>query len=210
MKNFVKNNPVMRKLNEIENSWKDLQELKEKTKKTPIKLAIGSSWITDAGWISTDAKYLDLLIPKHWKRLFKKNSIDAMMAEHVWEHLTLSEGVAAAKQCFEYLKPGGYLRVAVPDGFHPDSKYIEHVKVNGIGPGAEDHKVLYNYETFSNVFQQAGFRVVCLEYFDAEGEFHFVYWDPNDGLIRRSKNFDRRNTNGELNYTSLIIDCYKD
>ena len=133
-----------------------------------------------------------------------------MLAEHVWEHLTLHEGLTAAKQCFEYLKPGGYLRVAVPDGFHPDQKYIEGVKVDGTGPGADDHKVLYTYKTLKELFSSAGFRVELLEYFDAEGEFHFVNWDTRSGTIRRSLRFDKRNANGELKYTSIILDAHKD
>ena len=54
---------------------------------------------------------------------FNEGSIDAILAEHVWEHLAEEEGLAAAKCCYRYLRPGGYLRVAVPDGFHPDANF---------------------------------------------------------------------------------------
>lgn len=37
------------------------------------------------------------------------------LAEHVWEHMTYEEGCQAAKNCYDYLADGGYLRVAVPD-----------------------------------------------------------------------------------------------
>jgi len=174
-----------------------------------LRIVIGSSGIYDKGWIGTDIEYLNLLKPHDWKRFFLPNSIDAILAEHVWEHLTTDEGFAAAQQCFTYLKPGGYLRVAVPDGFHPNPNYIQYVKVGGCGAGAHDHKVLYDCTSLTALFEKAGFRVKLLEYFDRDGNFHFVEWDPNDGTIRRSKRFDPRNHGEELNYTSLILDAYK-
>jgi predicted SAM-dependent methyltransferase len=54
-----------------------------------------------------------------WKFFFQESSLDAILAEHVWEHLSLNEASIAAKNCFKYLKHGGYVRVAVPDGYHP-------------------------------------------------------------------------------------------
>lgn len=84
-----------------------------------LRLVIGAAGKCDPGWIVTERECLNLLKPEHWRTYFQKSSIDAPLAEHVWEHLDLDEGLAAAKLCFEYLKPGGYLRVAVPDGFHP-------------------------------------------------------------------------------------------
>lgn len=196
------------------NRWKRIiigpRRLREYAKRRPLKLVIGASGLFDAGWVGSDIEYLNLLNPSDWSRFFEKASIDAMLAEHVWEHLTPQEGQQGAKCCFEYLRQGGYLRVAVPDGFHPDQAYIDKVKPGGTGAGAFDHKVLYNHRSFSELFEAVGFRAVPLEYFDAQGEFHFVEWHPDDGKIRRSKRFDARNQNGQLNYTSLILDVYKD
>ena len=152
---------------------------------------------------------MNLLNPNHWTRYFEKNSIDAIFAEHVWEHLTVGDGRRAAEHCFTYLKSGGYLRVAVPDGFHPDNDYIQLVKPGGTGDGADDHKVLYNHVTFAEIFYKAGFDVHLLEYFDAEGRFHCVDWQPEDGKVNRSLRFDKRNEDGSPNYTSLILDAYK-
>lgn len=180
-----------------------------RVKKSPLKLVIGASGIYDAGWIPSDIQYLNLLNPHHWTAFFREGSVDAMLAEHVWEHLTVEEGRAAADICFKYLKPEGYLRVAVPDGYHADERYIEHVKPGGTGAGADDHKVLYNYTSFSDVFEQAGFEVHLLEYFDKDRRFHYSDWDPEHGTIIRSRRLDERNRDGKLNYTSLILDAYK-
>lgn len=100
--------------------------------------------------------------------------------------------------------------MAVPDGLHPDPDYIEQVRVGGSGSGADDHKVLYTHETFSEVFEKAGFRVHLYEYFDRTGEFHLNDWRPEDGMIRRSRTFDRRNADGQPHYTSIVLDAFKD
>ena len=58
-------------------------------------------------------------------------------------------------------------------------------------------------------FEKEGFKVNLLEYFDQEGKFHFLEWDPAEGNIIRSKRFDERNQDGNLRYTSIILDAYK-
>jgi len=177
---------------------------------TRKRIIVGAEGTSAAGWISTEAKLLNLLAPSDWASLYEPESLDAILAEHVWEHLSFKEGLIAAKTCMKFLKSGGCVRVAVPDGLHPNPDYIQWVKVDGKGPGAADHRVLYTYKTLRKVFEDAGFRVVLLEYYDEEGYFHFKNWDPKDGMIRRSRRFDDRNQNGSLNYTSIIMDAFKE
>lgn len=174
-----------------------------------VRIVIGAARHADAGWIATERFMLDLLQPHQWARLFARDSIDALLAEHVWEHLSTDDGRFAAHVCFRYLKPNGYVRVAVPDGLHPDPQYIEWVKVGGIGTSADDHKVLYTYRTLRHVFEQAGFAVELLEYFDEAGTFHYHEWSRDAGTIRRSCRFDSRNQAGDLRYTSLLLDARK-
>ncbi|MDP2641179.1 MAG: hypothetical protein Q8P39_01390, partial [Candidatus Yanofskybacteria bacterium] len=90
----------------------------------------------------------------------------------------------------------------------------EQVKAGGLDsylftPDA-GHKVLYTYKTLAQVFQKAGFRVDLLEYFDEQGTFHFKEWHPGEGMIFRSSKFDRRNKGEKLNYTSIILDAWKE
>ncbi len=173
------------------------------------RIVVGSSGIVAPGWVQTDIEYLNLLRPADWHRFFAPNSLSAILAEHVWEHLTPAEGAIAADFCFDYLQPGGRLRLAVPDGFNPDPAYREWVRPGGSGPGAVDHHVLYTHESLGRLLSAAGFRVELLEYFDAAGKFHFTDWDPADGMIHRSRRFDERNRDGRLGYTSLIVDAHK-
>jgi predicted SAM-dependent methyltransferase len=161
------------------------------------------------GWVSTDRQVLDLLRWESWERYFEPGSLDAILAEHVWEHLSADAALESAATCYRYLKPGGYLRIAVPDGYHPDSSYIEEVRPGGVGPGADDHKILYSYTSLLDLFTRVGFHVRLYEYFDEGGVFHFVDWDSADGMVQRSMRFDDRNSAGKLTYTSIVLDAIK-
>ena len=175
----------------------------------PLKLQVGSSGLKQNGWISSEQGFLNLLHPSDWLQYFNYDSLDSVLAEHVWEHLAETEATTAAKTVFKFLKPGGHLRIAVPDGFHPDKNYIDAVKPGGSGSGAFDHKILYTYRSLANVFVQCGYSVDILECFDENRVFLTKAWQTSDGFVHRSKNHDTRNTKGSLNYTSIIIDAIK-
>lgn len=187
---------------------KKFKELLLKNNKS-LKIVIGSGQRFTDGWVPTEQHFLDLLKVNTWLKYFKKNGIDSLLAEHVWEHLTPEQGKKAAETCHTFLKKGGHLRVAVPDGFHPNPEYIDYVKPGGHGAGADDHKVLYNYKSFSTLFSENSFEINLLEYFDENGEFQTKPWDLNDGYVHRSIRYDERNRDGNPNYTSLILDAIK-
>jgi predicted SAM-dependent methyltransferase len=173
------------------------------------RLVVGAAVTHYEGWVSTDQDILNLLNENDWKRYFHPDMLDAILAEHVWEHLTTQQAEIAGRHCLKYLKPGGHLRIAVPDGHHPDAIYIAQVKPGGSGLGADDHKVLYNHLTLSALLKNAGFNVRLLEWFDEQGHFHHENWDAADGFIMRSTRFDQRNKQNPTAYTSLIIDAIK-
>jgi len=179
------------------------------TRAHPRRVILGAGYTAFSGWTLTDIDTLNILKELDWGIYFKKSSIDAMLAEHVWEHMTASDGLQAARLCFKFLKKDGYLRIGVPDGFHPDPAYIECVKPSGTGNGAQDHKVLYTYKTLGALLQEAGFELHFLEYFDETGKFHQSDWNPEMGSVLRSARFDPRNYDGQLKYTSLIVDAIK-
>jgi len=175
-----------------------------------IKLNVGSSGKNpDHTFYATDIDTLNITKEGDWKRLLLFFKADHIMAEHVWEHLSEEDTILANANCFKFLKKKGVLRIAVPDGFHPDTKYIDYVKPGGNGIGADDHKILYNYKSMSEGLKKVGFKVQLLEYWDENGKFHFVDWTDEGGHIRRSKRYDPRNQNDTLNYTSLIVDAVK-
>ncbi len=173
------------------------------------KIVVGAGETKYDGWISLNYERLNLLDRSSFAKYWKENSRTNILAEHVWEHLSISDGYTAALYCFDYLAHGGRLRIAVPDGFHPDKNYINHIKPGGSGIGSDDHKVLYDYITLSKLLTRAGFDTNLLEYWDESGSFNVKSWSAEDGKVMRSIEYDTRNFNGRPNYTSLIIDAIK-
>ncbi len=175
------------------------------------KFNVGSAGINvEKGWYATDIETLDITKEEDWANHLLFLKVDNIVAEHVWEHLNEKDTFLANRNCYKFLKKKGVLRIAVPDGFHPDPEYINYVKPNGSGMGAEDHKILYNYKLMKEKLEKVGFSVNLLEYWDEEGNFHFTDWSIDDGKIMRSKRYDERNSDGNLVYTSLIVDAIKD
>jgi len=175
----------------------------------PIRLVIGASTRRLPSWHHTDQRYLDLLKPADWQRFFQPGTLAGIFAEHVWEHLWPEDALTAARTCHTFLAPGACLRVAVPDGLHPDPAYIAGARPGGTGGGADDHKVLYDYRSLSRVFESVGFRCELLEYYDEAGTFHRTDWNDERGRVTRSARYDERNQDGKLVYTSVILDAVK-
>lgn len=186
-------------------------KLLKRTINSGIKLNIGSANINyDNNWIATDINTLNILNKDDWGKNMLFFKADNIMAEHVWEHLQENEIILANANCYKFLKKGGRLRLAVPDGFFPDKEYIEYVKPGGIGSGADDHKILFNYKIMQKCLEEVGFKVNLLEYWDEYGKFHSQEWDVKDGYIMRSSKHDKRNQGGILKYTSLIVDAIRE
>lgn len=177
-----------------------------------MKVILGAGQTKYSGWISTQENELNVLNEKDWLKKFKPESIGCLLAEHVWEHMTYEEGLEAARNCYKFLKPGGYIRCAVPDKNFNNEWYQSMVQVGGAGPSehpASSHKIVYDYKKFKEVFENAGFEVTLLEYCDENHDFHYTYWNETDGRIGRSYRFDTRNIEDELGMVSIIIDAKK-
>jgi predicted SAM-dependent methyltransferase len=114
-----------------------------------------------------------------------------------------------ARTCFRYLRPGGYLRAAVPYGLHPDPRYIDSMSVDCSGSGADDHKVLYRHDSLASVFAAAGPTIPLYEYFEEPGRFQLHDWDPRDGTIWRSLHQEQRNRDDVPHYSSIVLDATK-
>jgi predicted SAM-dependent methyltransferase len=160
-------------------------------------------------WVCTDIQQLDITKVNSWQAFLGDIKLDNILAEHVWEHLNEEQTIAANQNCYNNLRKGGTLRLAVPDGFHQNKDYIDSVKPLGHGLGSMDHKILYNYQIMKKNLEFVGFKVSLLEYWDENGHFNKVDFDYSKGYIKRCFKNDPRNKNGHLGYTSLIVDAIK-
>ena len=69
-----------------------------------VKVIIGAGKQAWDGWIPTQGDELNLLEESTWSAFFQGGKADALLYEHVFEHLTLEEGKNAAKTIFDYLE----------------------------------------------------------------------------------------------------------
>lgn len=172
----------------------------------PLNVVIGGGATLYEGWIHTDVNVLDVTRPRDWEALFEPDSIDRILSEHVFEHLSEEEGRAAFAQCYRFIRPGGLLRIGVPDGYRRDPDYVAEVS-----PPRDGHKTLYTVDTLAAALEAAGFRAEPLEFFDADDRFHCRAWDEAEGMVARSARFNRDEPfrRGEVCFTSLIVDARK-
>ena len=177
----------------------------------PVRIILGASKTQQEGWVSTEKSDLNLLSIEDWERLCKRGTIDSLLAEMVWVYFDEQEAKLAAKHCFDFLKPGGSLRVCVSDAYFPDQNYVNYVVPGGTDPGSHLYKSCsaMTYISMRALFEDVGFEVDLLEYFDEQGRFHFRNWDPKDGMVRRTRRYDKRNSRDCIGYTALLIDARK-
>ncbi len=176
-----------------------------------LKIIVGAAETYRPGWYSTNEQWLDIREPIDWKRVFQgKRIVTHVVAEHVFGHLTRQESLVALGQIAAHLVDGGRIRIASPDGYHPDEDYQRHVDIGGIGADASDHKQFLNVDSLSNMLSASGFRPFHIEGYDANGNLIENSWSPDDGFVRRSRANRFDNIWGFTDAgTSLIVDGIK-
>lgn len=97
-------------------------------------------------------------------------SLDEVLARHVFEHLSFGEARKALDEIDRKMKPGGILRIDVPDHEETlklfqktgDKFYIRHL----LGPRRTEygyHMMSYTRESLKKIVEQHGFRLVAEE-----------------------------------------------
>lgn len=115
-----------------------------------MRIIVGAGKTKYNGWVSTQENELNLLSIDQWENISKNDDIEAILAEHVWEHLSYEDGIKAAENCYKFLKPGGYVRCAVPDKNFKNEWYQNMVKVGGQGMKHIQHQHIKLYMTIKH------------------------------------------------------------
>ncbi len=179
-----------------------------------VNLILGAALTYQKGWFSTNEDWLDISKAAHWNKLFNsKKRVKRVLAEHVFEHLTIDEMRNSLRLIFANMVNGGSLRIAVPDGNNPNPEYRKNCGIDGIGADASDHKQFLTYELLSREVEQIGFNHTLIEGYLKNKELVSKSFNDNLGRVIRSRNnsvnlykkgWDFCDSN-----TSLIIDCFK-
>lgn len=156
---------------------RELRRAQKLQRQIPLQLHLGSARSLKAGWVNVDmvGHPVDLIWNIEKRLPFKDLIVDAIFHEHLLEHLTLRKGFALMKECYRVLKPGGILRVGVPDAEAYMGSYIGGGKglINLTRPGRPTsllalqevlywygHLVMYDFDTLALLFNAAGFERV--------------------------------------------------
>lgn len=141
-----------------------------------------SKWLPNKEW-SSNVKWMNITrtFP------FADNSVDVVYSSHTIEHLTYEEGKFVFKESIRVLKPGGVIRIIVPDFGEIVQTYLEEQKKD---PALAAQKFLtdtFYFEipipnTFSGLFKF---------YFKRKNNHYFLY--DKAGLQHQLENAGFRN-----------------
>jgi len=160
-----------------------------------LKLNIGCGISGIEGWVNVDNSPSILLsrLPlgrrifrtPDWPRgvrradvrkriLFPDSSVSCIYSSHLFEHFSYEESRAVARECFRVLKPGGILRIAVPDldimvrDYLADTadpmashRFVSRLRLNAsvrdiVHAGAH-HKQMFDARSLVHMLQGTGF-----------------------------------------------------
>ena len=94
------------------------------------------------------------------------NAVDFIYSSHFFEHLFKDDAAALLQSCLRALKPGGIIRISIPDLKYAISLYGKGMKremlddyffVEGKGSYLARHKYMYDFELLKDALELAGF-----------------------------------------------------
>jgi predicted SAM-dependent methyltransferase len=159
-----------------------------------LRLNIGCGSNLEQGWINIDFYGPPDLFRWDCRRgiPFDAESVEAIFAEHVFEHFNPETGRKFLSECYRCLRPGGIARIIVPDAgkyllmysgdwgpiaetrplIEENGKYRDYWLndsyatkmefINAIFRQGLEHKYAYDAETLVGKFKEAGFKEVTL------------------------------------------------
>jgi len=165
-----------------------------------LRLNLGCGSVRPAGWVNTDSslnahlqrlpligkmvprligrvayadanvKYMNL--NKRWK--FASNSVDIVYASHLFEHLTLKSADLFLRESYRCLKPGGVIRIVVPDLYKISKKYVTDYE-SGNDRSSEFIMWAINMHREGQYGNPSTFRKLILEWQGYPHQHKFMY-----------------------------------
>lgn len=124
-----------------------------------MKLNLGAGDTVVPGYVGLDAKNANTLYPLG----FPDEDIEEIRASHVLEHFPHGDILAILKDWVRALKPGGTLKIAVPDFAWVAQQYLAGASVNAQGyvmggqvDGLDFHKALFDEGALRGLLEQCG------------------------------------------------------
>jgi predicted SAM-dependent methyltransferase len=163
------------------------------------------------GWVNIDrADFPHVHYHDITELPFDNCSVEYIYASHVLEYFDQFEVIEVLKEWHRVLKPGGVLRVAVPDFTQVVTLYNQDYPLNtflgllyGRMKSGEDmiyHRMVYDYTTLRNFLMNAGFHYILP--YDWRDTEHAMHDDHSQAYL---PHMDK--DNGTL--MSLNVECKK-
>jgi predicted SAM-dependent methyltransferase len=147
----------------------------------PLKLHIGCGQVHFPGWVHLDENrvlpHLDAVWHANDPLPCEDGSCEFIYSEHFLEHLTVEQSRFFLRQCHRALRPGGVVRIAMPDmadclrhyvdGNWQQQPWLEKYGYTWIRTGCEyvnvtfrewGHQWLYDHEELRRRLSEAGFQ----------------------------------------------------
>lgn len=160
---------------------------------------------------------------------FGDRTVDGVYSEHFFEHLTQAEGLAFLRECRRVLKPGGRIRIAMPDLDELVQRYqsedwrgegdmfrlgfdwvVNRCEMLNFAMREWGHRHFYNEEELRRITNLAGFRALgrFTNGKSEVAEFQGLETRPSSRLIME---FEPRSAlaKDEVPLVSVLIPAYK-
>jgi predicted SAM-dependent methyltransferase len=144
----------------------------------PLRLHLGCSDVYLENWVN-----VDLADPRHRLDLcwdlrrgipFADGSAEAVFSEHLFEHIGFDGGLALMRECHRVLRPGGVLRITVPDleryvrSYLGDDPLLDECRTGRPTRAMafeevffhHGHRAMYDFETLALMLRSVGFTAV--------------------------------------------------
>jgi SAM-dependent methyltransferase len=147
-------------------------KLRRLRRQKPLQLNLGSGYNPKRGWVNVDL--LGAPVDLAWDLTsgipLPDGSVDGIYHEHMLEHLSLREGFELCRECHRALRPGGILRIAVPNAGtllnsyagNFDSTWVDAVPTPMLAVNAlfydAGHRTMYDGDLLVMLLNAAGFR----------------------------------------------------
>ena len=121
-----------------------------------VKLNIGSGSTVIEGWTPIDRKFGTEAYPLK----YADNSVDEIRCAHLLEHFSFAEGIEAVRDWCRALKPGGRIRISVPDmdkiGKMQDCEERRFFLMGGQTNADDFHRSAYDEKYLSDLMTKVG------------------------------------------------------